>query len=83
MAPLFPKICNDSIVAMNAILEIDDCSCVVVVNPTAPITQLIKNGTTDSDSSITATTKASSSSSVSFYNNDNHSIFYVCLLFGL
>jgi len=72
--PILSEDCTDSIVAMNATLETDDCSCVVVINPTAPITQLIKNGTTtDSDSTMMATTKqASSSSSVSFYNNENH-----------
>jgi len=62
--------CNDSIVAMNATLETDDCSCVVVVNPTAPVTQLITNGTiTDSDgNSITASSQAIS---LSFDNNVN------------
>jgi len=68
--PILSEDCNDSIVAMNATLETDDCSCVVVVNPTAPITQLIKNGTTNDSDSMTATTKASSA--LSFYNNENH-----------
>ena len=60
--------CNDSIVAMNATLETDDCSCVVVVNPTAiPSTPLmVQNGT------MTATTKSESSAVSSFYNNKNH-----------
>ena len=55
---IISKYCNDSLVAINATLETDDCSCVTVITTDPPININILTNTTTNDTSISAAYRA-------------------------